>query len=145
MIILLFNNVDVLWNVACPGTGAKNFINPHNVNSFIGCTVIQGEIRILPTTFFGFALLLFYSFISTTYYFSSTCYINSMSCLCYKHDVCLSVCLSVVNAGGWWSHSATENGNWHIVSWLTAVRKKHGIILVVSCDLEFYWERTVTD
>jgi len=57
--LLVGDDADVLCNAACPGTGAKNFINPHNINSFIGCTVIQGEIRILPTTFYGFALLLF--------------------------------------------------------------------------------------
>ena len=54
------DDADMLRNAACPGTGPKNFVNPHNINSFIGCTVIQGEIRILPTTFLGFALLLFY-------------------------------------------------------------------------------------
>lgn len=51
----------VLYNTACPGTGPKDFINPHNINKFIGCTVIHGEIRILPTTFYGFVLSLFYS------------------------------------------------------------------------------------
>jgi len=49
----------MLCNIECPGTGLKNFISPHNIKSFIGCTVIQGEIRILPTTFYGLASLLF--------------------------------------------------------------------------------------
>ena len=50
----------MLCNTACPGTGPKDFINPHNINNFTGCTVIQGEIRILPTTFYGYALLLLF-------------------------------------------------------------------------------------
>jgi len=33
-----------------------------------------------------------------------------LSCLCYKHDVCLSVC----NVGGLSSHSATKSGSRHI-------------------------------
>jgi len=37
-----------------------------------------------------------------------------MSWLCYKHDVRLSVCPSVCNVGGLWSHSATKSGNRHI-------------------------------
>jgi len=47
-----------LCNTACPGTGPKDFVNPHNIKKFIGCTVIQGEIRILPTTFFGYGSVL---------------------------------------------------------------------------------------
>jgi len=45
--------VDDIAHVECPGTGPKDFVNPNNIKEFIGCTVIQGEIRILPTTFFG--------------------------------------------------------------------------------------------
>ena len=56
-----YNDVfDMLCDAACPGTGAKDFISPHNIRSFIGCTVIQGEIRILPTTFLGYCQYLLF-------------------------------------------------------------------------------------
>ena len=61
LLFLVYSEINaaanMLCNIACPGTGPKDFINPHNINNFRGCTVIQGEIRILPTTFFGYALL----------------------------------------------------------------------------------------
>jgi len=57
----------MLYNTACPGTGPTDFINPHNINSFIGCTVIHGEIRILPTTFIGYVTILLCSW----YYMNS--------------------------------------------------------------------------
>ena len=43
----------VLCDTACPGTGPAEFINSHNIKNFTGCTVIQGEIRIMSTTFYG--------------------------------------------------------------------------------------------
>jgi len=46
--------------------------------------------------------------------------LNAMSRLCYEHDVCLSVCLSVCNGGGLWSqrHSATKTGNRHMTGFV---------------------------
>jgi len=74
----------MLYNTACPGTGPMDFINPHNINSFIGCTVIHGEIRILPTTFLGYVTILLH------------CWYIMIRCLCDTHS-----CKYVISWSQW--------------------------------------------
>ena len=50
------------------------------------------------------------------------CFPYSMSCLCHTSmtSVCLSVCLTVCNIDGLWSHSARKVGNWHTTRYFKA-------------------------
>jgi len=50
--------------------------------------------------------LLYCCYLNVTFIFSATC--NITLCLCYKHDICPSVTV-------YCDHSATKNGNWHMI------------------------------
>ena len=67
----------------------------------------------------------------------------SMSSLCYKHDVRLSVCLSVCNASWLWSYGRTKWKSAHdridcLLCWLLAFRIQlwscDHVIMISSCD-----------